>query len=110
MTNSLTGAFFIAPRYFVPLDEKEAPKQGGPAAFHWRTLGEGSILPAFSSLELFLKFVHTYYAGEGSTLPVHLDLTASDLAEVLEYLKPDGVESVAIDPVSNRQGQWSDPW
>ena len=110
MTNSLTGAFFIAPRYFVPLDEKEAPKQGGPAAFHWRTLGEGSILPAFSSLELFLKFVRTYYAGEGSTLPVHLDLTASDLAEVLEYLKPDGVESVAIDPVSNRQGQWSDPW
>lgn len=109
MTYSLTGAYFIAPKYFVPVDEKKPPKRGGPAAFHWRTLDGGSILPAFTSLELFLKFVHIYYAGEGSSVPVHLDLKAFDLAEVLEYLKPDGVESVAIDPVSNCPGQWSDP-
>jgi len=110
VTYSLTGAFFIAPRYFVPMDRKESPKHGGPAAFNWRTLDEGRILPAFTSLELFLKFVRPYYAGEGSTEPRHLDLKAFDLAEVLEYLKPEGVESVAIDPISNRAGQWSDPW
>jgi hypothetical protein len=110
VTYSLTGAFFIAPKYFVPMDRKESPKHGGPAAFNWRTLDEGSILPAFTSLELFLDFVRTYYAGEGSTEPRHLALKAFDLAELLEFLEPEGVESVAIDPVSNRAGQWSDPW
>lgn len=110
MTNSLTGAFFIAPKYFVPMDRKEPPKHGGPAAFNWRTLDEGRILPAFTSLELFLKFVQTFYAGEGSTVPGHLDLKAFDLAEVLVYLKPEGVESVAIDPLTTYPGQWSDPW
>ena len=110
MTYSITGAFFLAPRYFVPVNEKESPKHGGPAAFDWRTLNEGSILPVFTSLELFLDFVQTYYAGEGSTVPVHLNLKAFDLTEVLEFLKPEGVESVVIDPVSYRAGQWSDPW
>jgi hypothetical protein len=110
VTYSLSGAFFIAPKYFVPMDRKESPKHGGPAAFNWRTLDEGSILPAFTSLELFLKFVRTYYAGEGSTEPRHLNLKAFELAEVLEYLEPEGVESVAIDPMTNYPGQWSDPW
>jgi hypothetical protein len=110
VTYSLTGAFFLAPKYFVPVDEKELPNHGGPAAFNWRTLDEGTIVPAFTSLESFLNFVQTFYAGEGSTVPVHLDLKASDLGDVLEYLKPEGVESVAIDPMSNYPGQWSDPW
>ena len=110
MTYSLTGGFFLAPKYYIPVDEKEYPKHGGPAAFNWRTLEEGSILPALTSLELFLDFVQTYYAGEGSTVPVHLNLKAFELADVLESLEPEGVESVAIDPVSNRAGQWSDPW
>jgi hypothetical protein len=110
VTYSLTGAFFLAPKYFVPMDRKESPKHGGPAAFNWRTLDEDSILPAFTSLELFLDFVRTYYAGEGSTEPRHLALKAFDLAELLEFLEPEGVECVAIDPVSNRAGQWSDPW
>jgi hypothetical protein len=108
VTYSLTGAFFLAPKYFVPVDRKESRKHGGPAAFDWRTLDEGSILPVFTSLELFLGFVQTYYAGEGSTVPVHLNLKAFELADVLELLEPEGVESVAIDPVSNRAGQWSD--
>ena len=111
MTYSLTGAFFLAPKYFVPVDDRKEPrKHGGSAAFNWRTLDEGSILPAFTSLELFLDFVQTYYAEEGSTVPVHLNLKAFELADVLEFLEPEGVESVAIDPVSNRAGQWSDPW
>ena len=110
MTYSLSGAFFLAPKYFVPVDRKEPHKHGGPAAFNWRTLDEGSILPAFTSLELFLDFVHTYYAGQGSTVPVHLKLKALELADVLEYLKPEGVESVAIDPLTTYPGQWSDPW
>jgi len=59
VTYRLTGAFFLAPKYYVPVDEKESPKHGGPAAFNWRTLEEGSILPAFTSLELFLGFVQT---------------------------------------------------
>jgi hypothetical protein len=29
---------------------------------------------------------------------------------VLEFLEPEGVESVAIDPMSTYPGQWSDPW
>jgi hypothetical protein len=110
VTNSLTGAFFIAPKYFVPMDRKESPKHGGPAAFNWRTLDDGRIFPAFTSLELFLKFVRTYYAGEGSTEPRHLNLSAFDLAELLEFLEPEGVESVAIDPMTTYPGQWSDPW
>jgi hypothetical protein len=111
VTYSLTGAFFLAPKYFVPVDDQNEPrKHGGPAAFNWRTLDEGSILPAFTSLELFLDFVQTYYAGEGSTVPAHLNLKAFELADVLEFLEPEGVEAVAIDPVSNRAGQWSDPW
>lgn len=81
MTYSLTGAFFLAPKYFVPMDRKESPKHGGPAAFNWRTLDDGSILPAFTSLELFLKFVQTYYAGEGSTEPRHFDLKVNESAE-----------------------------
>jgi hypothetical protein len=110
VTYSLTGAFFLAPKYYVPMDRKEPPKHGGPAAFNWRTLDEGSILPAFTSLELFLHFVRTFYAGEGSTEPRHLALKALDLAELLEFLEPEGVESVAIDPMTTYPGQWSDPW
>jgi hypothetical protein len=50
------------------------------------------------------------YAGEGSTVPGYMDLKAFDLAEVLELLEPEGVESVAIDPMSTYPGQWSEPW
>jgi hypothetical protein len=110
VTYSLTGAYFLAPKYYVPVDEKESPKHGGPAAFNWHTLDEGSKLPAFTSLELFLDFVQTYYAGEGSPVPVHLNLKAFELADVLEFLEPEGVESVVLDSVSNRAEQWSDPW
>ena len=110
MTYSLTGAFFLAPKYFVPVDRKESVNHGGNAAFHWRTLDEGSILPAFTSLESFLNFVQTYCAGEGSTEPVRMDLKVFELADVLEFLEREGVESVAIDPMTNYPGRWSDPW
>ncbi len=111
MRYSLSGADFLAPQYFVAVDEKaERRGPGGPAAFDWRTLDAGGVLPAFSSLELFLNFVHTYYAGEGEALPVHLKIDAFGLSRVLEHLKPVGVVSVAIDPVATAAGEWADPW
>lgn len=110
LTGSLSGADFLAPRYVVAVDEKiERQGRGGLAAFDWRTLDAGAVLPAFGSLELFLDFVGTYYAVEGEALPVHVKVDAFGLSRVLGHLEPAGVRSVVIDPVATAAGRWSDP-
>jgi hypothetical protein len=110
VTKFLSGADFLAPQYFVTVDEKaERRGTGGPAAFDWRTLDAGAVLAAFGSLESFLDFVGTYYAGEGEALPVHLKVGAFGLLRVLGHVEPAGLASVAIDPVAIATGRWSDP-
>jgi hypothetical protein len=105
------GARYIAPQYCLAANSNNE-FEGIPSRFelsHWRTLDGGSVLSAFSYREWCRDFVKIYYAREGSTLPrPHLQ-DALSLAEVLEYLEPQGTWKVAFDPIAVAPGKWMRP-
>jgi hypothetical protein len=105
------GARYIAPQFYVAVN-RNAEFEGIPSRFelyHWRTLDGGSVLPAFSFPEWCKDFVNTYYAGEGSTLPRPRNQDALSLAEVVEYLEPQGTWKVAFNPMAIAPGKWMRP-
>ena len=102
------GARYIAPQYYVAVNRNDE-FEGIPSRFelfHWGTLDGGSVLPAFSVREWCQEFVKIYYAGEGSTLPRPRNQDALSLAEVLEYLEPQGTWKVAFNPKAIAPGKW----
>ena len=114
MVHPLTeiGARCIAPQYYVavnPKDELEGITSRLERC-HWCTLDGGRVLPAFSFAEWCQDFVNTYYAGEGPPLPRPRNQDALALAEVLEYLEPQGTQYVAFDPIAMAPGKWMRPW
>jgi len=112
VTYSFTGAQYIAPQYFVAVNPKDELEgiSSRLELFHWCTLDEGSVLPAFTCREWCRDFVKTYYAGEDSTPPRTLNQDALALAEVLECLEPEGTRYVAFDPMAVAPGKWLRPW
>jgi hypothetical protein len=105
------GARYIAPECFVAVNRNDE-FEGIPSRFelfHWRTLDGGSVLPAFSFPEWCRDFVKIYYAGESPTLPRPRNLDALSLAEVLEYLEPQGTWKVAFNPMAIAPGKWMRP-
>ena len=105
------GARYIAPQYYVAVN-RNAEFEGIPGRFehvHRRTLDGGSVLPVFSFREWCKDFVKTYYASEGSPLPKPLNQDALSLAEVLEYLEPQGTCKVAFNPKAIAPGKWMRP-
>jgi hypothetical protein len=105
------GARYIAPQFYVAVN-RNAEFEGIPSRFelfHWRTLDEGSVLPAFSFPEWCQEFVKIYHAGEGSALPRPRNQDALSLAEVLEYLEPQGTSKVAFNPKAIAPGKWMRP-
>jgi hypothetical protein len=105
------GARFIAPQYIVVVNWPDE-LEGIPSCFElfdWCTLDGGSVLPAFSYREWCQDFAETYYAGEGSTLPRPHNKDALSLAEVLEYLEPQGTWKVAFDPMAVAPGKLMRP-
>ncbi len=114
MTHPLAeiGARFIAPQYFVAVNRNDELEgiSSRLELYHWCTLDGGSVLPAFTFREWCQDFVKTYYAGEGSTLPRPHNQDALSLAEVLDYLEPEGTWKVAFDPMAVAPGRWMRPW
>jgi hypothetical protein len=105
------GARYIAPQYYVAVN-RNAEFEGIPSRFelfHWRTLDGGSVLPAFSTPWWCRDFVNTFYAGKGSPLPRPRNLDALSLAEVLQYLEPQGTCKVAFNPKAIAPGKWIRP-
>jgi hypothetical protein len=105
------GARYIAPQYYVAVNRNDE-FEGIPSRFelfHWRTLDGGSVLPAFSYPEWCQDFVKTYYSREGSSLPRPRNLDALSLAEVLQYLDPQGTKKVAFNPMAIAPGKWMRP-
>ena len=106
------GARYIAPQYYVAVNSNDE-FEGIPSRFehlHWRTLDGGSVLPVFSFREWCKDFVKTYYSREGSPLPKSHNQDALSLAEVLEYLEPQGTWKVAFNPKAIAPGKWIRPW
>src|SRR5688572_15550432 len=106
------GARYIAPQYYVVVKMPDEPGDipNRFELYHWCTLDEGRVLPAFSFREGCRDFVKTYYAGEGWNLPRPHNQDAISLAEVLEYLEPQGTWKVAFDPMAVAPGKWIRPW
>jgi hypothetical protein len=105
------GARYIAPQYYVAVNRNDE-FEGIPSRFelfHWRTLDGGRVLPAFSTPWWCRDFVNTFYAGKGSPLPRPRNQDALSLAEVLEYLEPQGTWKVAFDPIAVAPGKWMRP-
>jgi hypothetical protein len=105
------GARYIAPQFYVAVNRNDE-LEGIPSRFdlyHWRTLDGCSVLPVFSFPERCRVFAKTCYAGKYSPLPIPHNLDALSLAEVLEWLEPQGTWKVAFNPVAVAPGKWMRP-
>ena len=105
------GARYIAPQYYVAVN-RNAEFESIPGRFelyHWCTLDEGRVLAAFSFREWCRDFVKTYYTGEGWNLPRPHNQDALSLAEVLQFLEPQGTCKVAFNPKAIAPGKWMRP-
>jgi hypothetical protein len=105
------GAQYIAPQYYVVVKMPDEPGDipNRFELYDWCTLDEGRVLLAFSFQEWCGDFVKTYYTGEGWNPPRPHNQDALSLAEVLEYLEPQGTWMVAFDPIAFAPGKWMRP-
>ncbi len=89
--------------YYVPVDLLSHEDETGRVDI--LLCGDG-VLPVFTSLGSFWRFVDVYYAGEIAR-PGPLKQTPPELADTVEDLRAGGLRRLVFDPVAVSAGRWT---